>query len=333
MRWQCQRLVHMSTNGISERDAASVAARRTRRRLRRALLAAFLLSWLGGGIGWLVQQAVPLILPAATRDVRVLRFSAASPPGADPRPGIVLRTNAPRLESLAQQALGWRYHLLPRGLLPRYLTVQAEVRVTLATNTPAIWLPVVVRLAPEQRVPILSATLSAKQFNQLLDHDDSFAHSDKRKKYFLGHYRLSNEILFETVRLRSMLTAKEAGRPVTYRRIEGTATGRVRYWFDDSMLAARTTAKVGRMDVRLDARFQHFVDGISVAYDLRITRLDADFSNVMPLLDKRLAGSLREALQDSMNRPRRLERLARKRLPHWLPLDLGLELDVVPGDG
>ncbi len=298
--------------------------RRGRRRGAGLLIAALLLVlWFAGVAGWLVRTAALRWAPREGRDFRVLAVGAD--PVADPATGVVAHVSATRLRAFAAEALGWRAALIPPGTLPERLAVAGEVRVRLDETTEPVWLPFVARIDPEAKHPRLKIRLPSDKVNAALAYEDSFANKRKEHDYALGHYTLVHALRFDTMKLSSTFNGR---RPATFRRIEGTATGQVRFRLEENWFDARTTARVRRMDLRCDLDFKKYVDGIALAYKITIPKLDADIDNLAPMFEARPVEAIRKALEESLARPRNLERLARKRLPLYLPLDVDLDVEV-----
>ncbi len=307
-------------------------SRRGRRGLIRGiLLVLLLLFWFGGAAGWLLRQVLFAAAPREGRHHRILALN--SPVREGPATGVVVQVSASRLRRLAREALGWRAYALPPGLLPERLTALLELRVRLDDEADAFWLPVLCRIDPEAPQPRIRARLPSGMVNDALDYEDSFARREKTRRYALGRYSMIHALRFDTVELRSVLSDRQRGRAVTHRRIEGQATGQVRFKVEENWLTARMTARVRRMSLRCDLDFRKYVDGLALAHKISIPDLDADIRNLAPLLEGRLVEALREALEDSIARPRNLERLARRRLPLYLPLDTDLELSVFHSEG
>lgn len=59
--------------------------------------------------------------------------------------------------------------------------------------------------------------------------------------------------------------------------------------------------------------------------------LKADINNLAPMFERKPTEAIRKALEKSLARPKNLERLARKRLPLYVPLDIDLDVEVFEG--
>ncbi len=300
------------------------------RRFRRLASLLLVLAWLLGPIGWATRHALLLALPRQTATLRIDRISPALL--ADPPIGVVVRVSAPRLRQLAREALGWKAWLIPPNTLPRWLTLSAETRVQIKDDAEPIWLPLVVRIVPDLTRPEVFVRLPSHLVNEALDYDGSFTQSERTQRYALGRYTTMHWLRFDTVSMRSTLTERAARRAVTHRRVEGSATGQVRFKLEENWFNARSTVRVRSMTLRCDLDFHRYLDGISLAYRITIPELDADIRHLAPLFERRPVESIRQLLERSIARPRNLERLARRRLPHYLPLDTELEIEVFKAD-
>lgn len=294
------------------------------------LLIVFASFWFSGAAGWVARNILIATVPREHKNFRLLDFD--SPGINDPSTGVVVRVSSRRLRKLAWEALGWPSLLLPPGVFPRHMTMVGEARIHLEEEALEQWMTVILRIDPAATNPRIRVSFPSDIANKILEYEGSWAHREKRRKYFLGHYTTIYSIHFDTLELRSDLTERQKKHPVTFRRIEGQATGRVRFKFEENLFNVRTTARVRRMELRCDLDFRKYIDGLALEYKIRIPVLDADIRNLAPRFEKRPVEALRAALEDGLGRPRNLERLARKRLPLYLPLDTDIELTVYPAD-
>ncbi len=293
---------------------------------RLAVAALLILLWFTGAAGWALRPLLLLALPRLSKDFTIAYQGRAEV--ADPHMGAALDVSEPRLRKLANELLGWKAGLIPPGLIPRQYAFSGEARVKLDDEAEPVDLPVVVRIVPGLPSPALRVRLPSDLVNAALDYDGSFASRSKRHKYLLGHYETIHWIKFDTVKLASRLSAKELRRPVTFRRLAGEATGSVRFKVKENIGDASMTAKVRRMELRCDLEFKRYLDGLALAYKITIPKLDADIPNLAPVFETRPVEALRQTLEESMARPRKLERLARKRFPNGIPLDVEVDIEV-----
>ena len=300
-----------------------------RRRLRSLailVLALLLVAWFNGGAGWLVRSAAVRWAPREGRDFRLVTIGPEAV--ADPATGVVVRVSAERLQQFAAEALGWRAALLPPKTLPARYSVAGEVRIRLDDETEPTWVPFVANLDPAAKHPALLVRLPSDILNTALDYEDSIANKSKERDYALGHYTLVHTLRFDTMTLHSPYDGRK---PVTYRRVQGTATGQVRFRLEENWFDARTTARVKRMELRCDLDFKKYVDGIALSYKITLPKLEADINNLAPMFEGKPTEAIRKALEKSLARPKNLERMARKRLPLYVPLDIELDVEVFEG--
>ena len=301
--------------------------RKSRRGLYRLLTTVLIVGlWFGGALGLALRPVLLHLLPKVNRQVTITYQGTGDLP--DPPVRATLTVSETRLLKLAHDLLGWRAWLIPPKLIPPTYTIAGVARLALDEEAQTFSLPFIVRITPAVTAPALDVRLPSDLVNQALDYEGSFTSREKRHKYVLGHYDTTLWVDFDTVSLTSILTEHDLRRPVTFRRISGEATGRVRLRVKENIGRARVTARVRRMELRCDFDFKQYLDGLSIAYKLTIPKLDADINNLAPMFEGRPTEALRKRLEESMGRPRRLERMARKRYPLGLPLDLALTLEV-----
>ncbi|MGI5868311.1 MAG: hypothetical protein ACOX9C_02555 [Kiritimatiellia bacterium] len=313
----------MTDSNDSVKEGGAAAPRRRRRGLAVLVVALLLLAWFSGVVGWLLRGGAVRWAPREGRDFRLTSIGVEAV--AAPATGMVMRVSAPRLERFAAEALGWRSWLIPPKALPERHSVAGEVRIRLADDAEPTWMPFVVHVDPEARHPSLLVRMPSDMLNIALDYEGSIANKSKRRDYALGHYNLVHTLRFDTMTLHSTYDGR---RPVTHRRIQGTATGLVRFRLEENWFDLRTTARVRRMELRCDLDFKKYMDGLALSYKVTLPRLEADINNLAPMFERRPTEAIRQALEKSLARPKNLERLARKRLPLYLPLDFDLDIEV-----
>ncbi len=293
------------------------------RRYRVIVAGLFLVVWFSGALGWLVRTLAVTTVPRTGGNYTITAINEVG--FSDPATGIVLRVNAPRLKKLAYEALGWKAYAIPPGTIPERFAVTGSIRVLLDDEAAEAWVPFVLNIQSVTSHPHLSVRLPSDLVNQALLYEGSFAHKDKKKKYALGHYNIIHSLRFDTATLHS---APDGKRPITFRKIDGYATGEVRFKLKENLFRARTSARVRRMDLKCDLDFRRYVDGIALSYKITIPKLDANISNLASMFESGPIEAIRKALEDSIARPRNLEKLSRKRLPHYIPLDLEIDIEV-----
>lgn len=279
--------------------------------------------WFAGGFGWLTRSALLVFLPREGKDFRIDAVGVWDYP--DPATGIVVRVDAPRLLRFADEALGWKARLIPRGTIPERLSAAGSVRVQLDDEAEEVWVPFAAHIQPNAPHPYVRVRLPSSMVNQALRYDDSFAQRDKRRSYALGHYNIIHALRFDTVILHSVPARR---RPITFRRIEGEATGNVRFKLKENWFSARSQADIRKMTLRCDLDFSRYTDGIALAYKITIPKMDANIRNLASIFEASPVEAVRKALEKSIARPRNLEKLSRRRLPAYIPLDTELDIEV-----
>jgi len=279
--------------------------------------------WFAGGLGWVTRSTLLALLPREGKGVRIEALGTWEYP--DPATGIVVRVDAPRLLRFADEALGWKARLIPRGTIPVRLSAVGSVRVKLDEDAEEVWVPFVAHIQPNMPHPYVRVRLPSSMVNQALRYDDSFARRDKRRSYALGHYNIIHALRFDTVVLHSVPARR---RPITFRRIEGEATGNVRFKLKENWFSARSQADIRKMTLRCDLDFSRYTDGIALAYKITIPKMDANIRNLASIFEAAPVEAVRKALENSIARPRNLEKLARRRLPAYIPLDTEVDIEV-----
>lgn len=309
-----------------------------KRRARwKALLLFVLLAvlWFSGAVGSLVRFAAVKLAPMESAKYRITYVGKGSVPS--PAMGAELSISRERIERMLREYLGWKASLLPPGIVPENYSVSGFVMVRVDDDAEIVELPFAVRVVPGLAAPALHVRLPADYVNDALDYDGSFANRQKRRKYFLGHYDQEQWVWFDSGLLESSLSERELRNPVTFRRIEGYVTGRVRFKVRDSFAKASTSAKIRRMEVRCDLDFRKYTDGVSMMYKITIPKLDANINNLAPMFESRPVEALRNSLERSLSRQKKLDRVARKRFHPAIPLDLAIRLEIfdpeADGDG
>ena len=69
-------------------------------------------------------------------------------------------------------------------------------------------------------------------------------------------------------------------------------------------------------------------DGTGFDYSARVEALDIRADNMAPWLERRVADALAKSIERSQNKRRKKAKMARHRLPSWLPLEVSLEVEL-----
>ncbi len=175
-------------------------------------------------------------------------------------------------------------------------------------------------------VPHIKVRFPASYLNVLLD--DAFADDwTERGEYLLGSYDLDQRIRFDRILVWTVDT--DAARPLYPLVFRATATGQLRYRFRDGWFRARVTARVRELTISFVLIPVAHPDGIGLDYRARVETLDLRVRRMPRWVERRLAKSVRSSLQRSLNHRRKRERLARQRLPLWLPMALSVDIEIV----
>lgn len=302
----------------------------SRRRLRRALLVLFALGllylwtsgWLGTGIRTLANQW----LPGSFADQRVTMQRWVPVPDGEQDPlsdGIHVTLSPAYVRDVLRQS-PYPAWLLPPGVLVDGLGTQGSVAVSMENQD--YRLPFFLQLQDRVGlVPQVQARFPAPGLNRILA--EAFAEDwTDTDEYLLGSYDLEQRLRFESLHIRSVEPQEQ--QPLYPIVFAATATGWLRYRFKDNWVRKTLKARVRKLQITLLLAPVAHTDGIGFTYRARIDTLDISMQRMAPWLEQRLAGALQQSLEQSLNRKRKRERLARKRLPRWVPLALSLEVEV-----
>jgi len=301
-------------------DGAGVGrAKKTRRRRAWALACLVLaVAWFGGLIGRftacvLLPRALPL-RPGG--GIEVSRLTCAGLPALDGNRAMLI-SSALRLRAMVRELT--RFHwLLPPGLLRHGMAASGVWRP--GAGETAVPFMVVTDDHAGDRL-LLRLRYPVAPVNRLLaeEYGDSLT---SREEWFLGTYDLRYELRFDTLRVRSR---DDADGTAALRRFDLEATGRIRLYFEDNLLDARTTARA-RLAGTVEVTVIRDAGGIGLSYEVKLDRLDANFHNVAPWGDERISDLLRRSLEKSLNRGRSRKRLKERRFPAWLPVDADMDV-------
>ena len=286
--------------------------------------------WFSVVIGSLTRFTIVRLVPKESSKFRLTYVGKEEIPAL--KMGAEVAISRERLEMLTHELFGWKAWLLPPGLIPNQYAVSGSAMIRMDDNAELVELPFVVRIVPGLSAPSLDVRLPADYVNEALDYEGSFTNKQKRRGYFLGHYDEELWVWFDGGQLESSLTERELRKPITFRRIEGYATGRVQFRVKYSFGRKTVSAKIRRMDIRCDLDFKRYTDGVSMTYKITIPKLDANVDNLAPMFERRPVELLRSALERSMSRQKRLDKMARRRFHPGIPLDMDIRLEILRSD-
>ena len=292
------------------------------------LVATLIVAWNQGWMGaLLVRTAAFIILPHSpheTVEIKECRFERISETPA----GMVLTIHPDRLKQdmlMAYPAL----RRLPPGTFQHIRSIHGFWRPEDDDLSGTLEIPIAIVCDPDTGwQPRLACSMPASEFNRIIATEFEGKLTRKRE-YFLGHYKMSYEPAFHTLEIHSENSTPD--KPIESRRLMVSATGKVRFWFDDDLLKARATGKVKELRGSFDIGIVHDDEGIGISYDANISELDMSVDNLAPWGEKWLAEDLKSSMHKSLNKERKKRKLAEKRFPSWLPLDLDIEFHLTDG--
>lgn len=280
--------------------------------------------WFTGAIGWVISCVIlPGILPINCGSGVVLQrvISGEAPP--DLKTGAVLTIHPQRIQEIINASFLLRYSL-PPGLVRDGMVIDG------------IWAPADGRLPGEQPLPlrivVSSGSLtprfvcrySSAAINKLLA-ENAVKKIRKKKEWIFGSYDLDQYIKIYAFQLESKPNFSV---PVTNRQFEFTASGEVRYQFEDGIIQVRTTPFIklaGGVDIWRKCQDD---EGIGLAYNVGISKLDADVSNLAPVFDKKVANDLKRHFVKSLNKSAKKRKFESKRFPETMPLDMIVKIEL-----
>ena len=303
------------------------------RRMRRVVYVACLLvcivAWQQEWVGRLVRvQLNRWFLPRTMADGRVTLQPFALDPGAPEPPlleGVQL-TVSPAWTRSVLHASPLPGFVLPPGLVVNGLMTSGAVTFP-QRDGPVYQVPFYLQVRDDvAMIPALKIRFPASHLNYVLD--DAFAEDwTERGEYLLGSYDLEQRIRFDVIRIWTFDT--DATRPLYPLIFRATATGQLRYRFRDGWFRARVTARVRELTLTFVLIPIAHPDGIGFDYRARIDELELRVSRMPRWVERRVAHSVRSSLERSLNHRRKRERLARQRLPLWLPMALSVDIEIV----
>ncbi len=316
----------------SETKHAVERRRAYRARLRREVLVLFCLllvyGWIEGLIGgFLRQQLNAWLLPRSFEKggVTVQRFVHLEDSARLPLfEGIELTVSPTYLRALAK-ASPFPSVLLPPGLVVDGLTTAGTVRAPIDKGDYPLRFVLQIR-DRVGKVPHVRVRFPAAGLNRILD--EAFAEDwTDTGEYLLGEYDLEQRLRFDSLRIRSVKS--DQPRPLYPMVFEATATGRLRYRFQDGWFRTTVHAQVRNLTVLFVLVPVAHPDGIGFDYQAQINKLDIRVDRMPKWVERRLARALRRSLERSLNRRRKRERFARHRLPLWLPMAVSIDVEIV----
>ena len=289
------------------------------------LLAATL--WYSGAVGLAAGPALSRwVLPLRFADIEITKLTGAGHVPELSR-GVVVSVGAQRATQIVRDA--WRHGwLLPPGLVRPGAVLHAAwlPRSVVLPDGPRLPLKVVINDDHTEQLRLV-LRYPARHMNNMLAqlYSDKWS---KKREWFLGSYDVSHQIFFKELSLVS--AEQELPRTIKRRQVRFEAEGRVRFRLEENLAAARVTAEVADLTGTVDLDVLRDHRGIGVSYHVNIDELRGKVPNLAPWADKMLSERLRASLSRSANKARKKAAIARKRIPHWAPVDIRLDLQFTP---
>lgn len=268
-----------------------------------------------------------LVLPVSISDEVDLTGLSYSNIPVELLPGADLRVNPARMNYILKEVSGWKYKLIPPGLIRNGFTVSALNTIDMPDGSFA-YFPLRITLDDTLESPLFRVRVKKDFLSSILQDSDMLGKRNRRKKWVLGHYELTNMKKFDTFTLSSVPV--KTGEKIILRQFKADATGWVRYKLDENLLSAQSTAKVKELALEVDLAIRHEYGGFCMNYEVRVTALRADFNNIAPVLDHQLCAQMRDSFESSFNKDKKKKSLSRILFPQWTPIDMNFDIKLVP---
>lgn len=276
--------------------------------------------WFSGGIGHFgVKFCNRYILPInAGRNIVINRAVYGQNPELYEN-YLECRISSDRLALIARGVLGWKGYLIPPYTFRDGMAVSGSISMVVQDNR-FLTVPFYFVVDDDEKRPLISANLPVDVLNQVLIGTDILGKRLRKKEWILGHYNLINKKTFENLKFYSIPVPPD--QCIDSREIVAEGAGWIRYTLDDNLLDARTTARVSSIVLRAILTVLYYSDGMGLDHDITIPQLKGNFNNIAPTFDRQLSEKLREAMELSLNKERNHQKIAKIRLPEWVPVDM-----------
>jgi hypothetical protein len=293
-----------------------------------ALLCTHALLWVSGHIGKaLTRWVVPPFLPLELSDLVVLdRLATGTPPGC-PDFGLLLIISPARAEEMINQALP-STRWLPPGIAHDGVILHGSVKRAALDLPIESDLPLIVAVSRNiGRRPRLVCRVPATVINTLFKEEleDDLA---SEEEHMFGEYRIIYRPTFKSFDLHSV--EDYVPEPVMRRRFAFSATGDMRIKLDDKHVRITTDGRVRRLKGILDVRVLYDHTGYGFWYDVDMRNLRINIENLQEMLDSASSRKLEKALEKALDRRKSKIKFMKKRVPHWVPIDLALDFQLTP---
>lgn len=311
----------------------SVPSGRRRRAVRRlgvalVVVLAVAAVWTSGTAGRLISDRIlPRFLPLRIgSELQITDIRVAGRPAACDR-GAVLTLSSGRINDMLRRAVWWS-RLLPPGLIRDGVAVSASWA---PSETPfGDGNPLTLTVVIDDRVgwrPRLVGRCPVREFNDFMraEYGEKWT---KRKKWALGHYEMTYRPDFESCRVYS--DEGNTSDPVRERRLFYEAAGTLHVKVDEGLINASARGRVPDFRGSVDVRFRRDAQGVGLDYEFHIDVLKVNVRNLAVQGDEALSDELRESMTESLNKPKKRQKLSKKRFPSWIPLDTVLDFRLTP---
>ncbi len=304
-------------------------SRRPRRLLVVALLCTLALLWVGGHMGrWLTRLVIRPSLPLDISEVVVLTRLAEGAPPACPDFGAMLIISPERAEEILVQAMP-AARWLPPGLIHDQVILHGAISRAALDFPLDEDIPLIIAVDRNiGRRPRLVCRVPATVVNRLFREnlEDDLA---SEEEHLFGDYRIIYRPTFKTFDLHSV--EDYVPEPVTRRRFVFSATGDIRIKLDDKAVRLTTDGKVRTLKGQVDVRVLYDHEGYGFWYDVDMKKLRLDIEDLQEMFDRASSEKLERSLEKSLDRRKSKVKLLKKRVPHWVPVDLALDFQLTSG--
>lgn len=283
--------------------------------------------WFSGLAGRLVGCLIlPLLLPLrVNKAIEISALTRDKPPAIHEK-GLVLTIGSDRLRKIMHGAFCIS-RLFPPGLIRDGMVLKGSWMPDKFRLPEGNRLPFMIVIDDDTRHPGLVFRYPAAAVNELMKDEIAEALRSE-EEYILGTYNIIYYITFQTLRIYS--EEQDLDTAIQARLLICDATGKVRFKFEENLLDLRATGRVKKLRGRFDIRVIRDDEGIGFSYKVKIEELDIDVHNLANWGDRRVSKKLRRSWEKSLNKEKKQKRLAKVRLPEWVPLDLVVDFQLTP---
>lgn len=288
-------------------------------------------SWATGLMGWGIRRSVQAFaLPAQVdKDFIVLRWETAAPPTVQ-NTGLRVEVPVAATLEIAKKAGGPLAHLLPPNLLKEGTVLRCMYAPKGDEFSEAYAFPVDIYLVGgDSKVPVLRGNFPSSFLNDLVLYEFEDDFGPRLEDGPFGKFALSYKPLVWEAQLDTVRDHPHASED--HLQLNLRLKGGVKLRYHQQRL--KTTLRGDISEGRLTAVAQSHPAGDGTAYlsyEAHVPRLKVNVKHTAHFIDKEVGDTLKKRLLRSLNKPKRQDKLKRRRFPDWIPLNWDIHIDFVP---